>query len=332
MKLSVTDSHPLRSGFRDMGAVLAVASAMTGATALTMPCPSDGGGDLAFTRYTADQIIEDVYTVETDGTGLFQVTTDLTVSDVDPSWSPDGEWLAFHRAGAVNGIWIARADGTDLQPVPNTAGGRSAAWSPDGDRIAFARTGPGPDTELYVIDLDGTDLVQLTLNRVDDLAPAWSPDGASLVFTREAAAGEATDLWRVDDDGSDPVQIVATPGWESSPDWSPDGTRIAYYRWDAGDGAHLRTIAPDGTGDVQVTNGRTNEYDPAWSPDGTRIAFVRGDDDELAPRHVWTVAAAGGDEVQVTDGDVVDFHPDWRAAPGGFGGRGSFTSAGGGRS
>ena len=290
-------------------------TALAGATALTAPGVPDAGGDLAFTRYTADQIIEDVYTVEPDGTGLFQVTTDVTTSDVGPSWSPDGEWLAFHRGGTADGVWIARADGSDLQQVPGTEGGVDPAWSPDGSRIAFARTGPGSDTELYVIDVDGTDLVQITDNRVDERAPSWSPDGVSLVFTREAGAAGAPDLWRVEADGSNPVQLTATPGWEGNPDWSPDGTLIAYDRWDAGSGAHVRTIAADGTGEVQITDSRTNEYDPAWSPDGTRIAFVRGDDDELAPRHVWTASAGGEDEFQVTSGDVVDFRPDWRAGP-----------------
>lgn len=309
MKLFTDAAATRRAVLRGAGTALA------GATALTAPGVADPSGDLAFTRYTADQIIEDVYTVETDGTGLFQVTIDLTTSDVGPSWSPDGQWLAFHRGGAVDGIWVARADGSDLQQVPGTEGGVEPAWSPDGSRIAFVMADPLLDQELHVIDVDGTDLVQLTENRVNERAPSWSPDGASLVFTREAAVADAPDLWRVEADGSNPLQLTATPGWEGNPDWSPDGTLIAYDRWDAGSGAHVRTIAADGIGDVQVTDGPTNEYDPAWSPNGTRIAFVRGEDDELAPRHVWTASAAGGDEVQVTTGDVIDFRPDWRATP-----------------
>lgn len=103
--------------------------------------------------------------------------------------------------------------------------------SPDGRRVAFEAVGGN----LYVMDLDGTGLIDLG----EGHRPAWSPDGRWVAFMTTEDDGHAftaADLGAARTDGSERVVLTRTPGrLEMNPSWAPDGSRIAYD--DAEDGA-----------------------------------------------------------------------------------------------
>ena len=82
------------------------------------------------------------------------------------------------------------ADGSEqrkLAPL-STAGDGSYAWSPDGRRIAFVSYRDGND-EVYVINVDGSGLRNLTRNPARDVDPKWSPDGRKIGFVRIVRGG-----------------------------------------------------------------------------------------------------------------------------------------------
>ena len=60
------------------------------------------------------------------------------------------------------------------------------AWSPDGKQIAFA-SNPDGNSDIYIMDANGTNLTQITHNDADDLEPAWSPDGKQIAFASNPA-------------------------------------------------------------------------------------------------------------------------------------------------
>jgi hypothetical protein len=107
-----------------------------------------------------------VFTVNTDGTGLRQITPGIANCCPGPSWSPDGTELLF---GSTRGkLFVVHPDGTDLTQIPiDTGGGRSFAfgpgWSPDGNRIVFSLfLATKGQVDMYTARADGTDLVQVT--------------------------------------------------------------------------------------------------------------------------------------------------------------------------
>jgi Tol biopolymer transport system component/DNA-binding winged helix-turn-helix (wHTH) protein len=122
------------------------------------------------------------------------ITTD-GMENVEPAWSPDGRWLAFHSR-TKRGIWVVPAAGGSPRRV--TDFGARPAWSPDGRRIAFGASGRvmAARTRIWSVGADGTDLAPMTLaGRPEGVhqMPVWSSDGRHLAFV--AGIPGHTSLW-----------------------------------------------------------------------------------------------------------------------------------------
>jgi len=147
------------------------------------------------------------------------------------------------------------------------------AKAPDTAKIVFAKANVGENRDIYLMNIDGSEQVNLTKHRADDIYPVWSPTGEHILFTsdREKKAWGTSDLYLMDPDGSNVRRVFAKSARRSEPTWSPDGKRIAYnYREVGNTSLYIGTI--DGKDEERVAIG----YSPAWSPDGTEIIFRSG--------------------------------------------------------
>ncbi len=147
------------------------------------------------------------------------------------------------------------------------------AKAPDTAKIVFGTAGVGENRDIYLMNPDGSDPVNLTKHRADDIFPVWSPTGEHILFAsnREQKAWGTWDLYLMDSDGSNVRKVFDKWKRRNSPTWSPDGKRIAYTAEEPGsESIYIGTI--DGKTEERVAIGCC----PVWSPDGTEIVFRSG--------------------------------------------------------
>jgi hypothetical protein len=130
------------------------------------------------------------------------------------------------RAGNLD-IWMLDEEGRDVQLTNDPAGDLAPVWSPEGTRIAFESLRDG-NSEIYVMDADGSNQINLTRQEADDHAPSWSPDGKLIAF--ESLRDGARELYVMSSDGSEGARLTNGPGLSVAPHWDIDGSEIIFSR------------------------------------------------------------------------------------------------------
>jgi Tol biopolymer transport system component len=234
----------------------------------TFPGPN---GQIAFVRGPFEEHeFDEIYVMNSDGSGQTRLT-DNDVHDGNPSWSPDGEKIAFDNSGdnsiVTSEIYVMNSDGSgQTRLTDNDAADEDPSWSPDGEKIAFDSVGEDGNSQIYVMNAaDGSDVTRLT----DGGSPSWSPDGEKIAFARD------DDIYVMNSDGSGQTRLTVGGG---SPSWSPDGEKIAFQSHRdvnpdfAGPEIYVMNAA-DGSDVTRLTDNDSNDFSPDWgtntSPPGS---------------------------------------------------------------
>jgi hypothetical protein len=174
------------------------------------------------------------------------------------------------------------------------------------ERIAFESSRDGP-LHIYLMDPDGSNIVQLTDGPGADTNAAWSPDGQRIAFTN--TSGLDIDIYVVDADGANLQRLTDDPAYDREPSWSPDGRYIAFSS-DRDGNDNLYLMDSDGSNLSLLTDHPSEDQSPAWSPDGCRIAFVSSRD-HWPEAHICVMNIDGSNVTQLTSGSTLDYGPRW---------------------
>jgi TolB protein len=206
----------------------------------------------------------DIYLINRDGSGLLNLTNNDR-EDLHPAWSPNGEEIAYTAAvGPSN--WdiiiynLQTSAQRNLTRTDNVEEG-GAAWSPDGLSLAYYSNRNG-SFDLFISDVHGSAVRQMTFSPADELMPDWSPDGRYLAFS--SGGDDQADIYVLQVVQELLYQLTNTATYNLSPDWLPDG-RLVFSSNREGN-FEIYLMNSDSTGVQRLTQSGAVDGSPSAQP------------------------------------------------------------------
>ena len=210
----------------------------------------------------------DIFIGDSDGSNLKQLTHEFGY-DAEATVSPVGDRVVFTsmRDGDLE-IYSMALDGSDVQRLTDAAGYDGGPFfSPDGTKIVYRASRPtGEDLsdykallaeglirpsalEVFIMDADGSNKVQVTDNGAANFGPFWHPSGDRILFASnmDDPTGREFDIYMINVDGTGLERITYAEGFDGFPVFSPDGKYLVF-----------------GSNRNQAEDGETNVFIAEW--------------------------------------------------------------------
>ena len=246
-----------------------------------------------FTRFTLTTMAEPSSggTVSPEGTTSYDAGSEVTVTATPTSGYTFSGWSG-DCSGSASCVVTMDGDKSVTAKFTSTAA------------IAFHSSRDG-NSEIYIMDTDGSNMTRLTNNTTVDSDPNWSHDGSKIIFvaTRDGNA----EIYVMNVDGSSPVNLTNNEAEDISPSWSPDGTKIAFVSTRDSQ-QDIYVMDADGSNQTKLTDDAHSDDSPDWSPDGSQIVFASNQEGN---NEIHKMQSDGTNINRLTNSPEDDLSPVW---------------------
>jgi serine/threonine protein kinase len=163
---------------------------------------------------------------------------------------------------------------TEVPPTPTLAGPQATPLGGGvNGQLAFVSERSG-SPQIWLMNADGSNPVQITNQQDGACQPAWAPDGSQLVFVspcprkRDTYPGSA--IYKINADGTGSQILFSLIGGVYDPDWSVAGIAMTYLD---NNRPQIYLGQPDGSRPVRLSQERSGDSQPTWAFDGTKLIF-----------------------------------------------------------
>jgi TolB protein len=209
---------------------------------------------------------------------------------------------------------IEAAETPTIAPTPIGGGG---------GKIAFVSDRDG-NSEIYIMNANGSGVTRLTNNSAVDTYPDWSPDGKHIAFESNREDPDPANcnpcnykIYIMNADGSGVTRLTNNSASDYVPAWSPDGKHIAFHSKRDGN-REIYIMNADGSGQTRLTSNTAEDYEAKWSPDGKHIAFYSTRDDpnpdscdNICKTEIYIMNTDGSGVTRLTNNSDFDESPVW---------------------
>ena len=198
----------------------------------SQPAWSPDATRLVYVSVDATTGVSNISVAAADGSAV-QTLTDDVGSDQFPVWSPNGSKIAFwsdrdaEPFGSVGAVYTMGPDGSnpirvsDVDVLAPVSSRPPFAWSADGRQLTFAQGAAGL-AEVFVANVDGSGLANVTNDPSDDIGPIWSTDGSTIAFASNRENDPSRyDVYLMRPDGTRVNQVTDLPIRTEPVAWSP---------------------------------------------------------------------------------------------------------------
>ena len=259
---------------------------------------------------------DDYYFMDIDGQNQTKIIDNPQAFVLCPAVSNDGDTIVFSsQVDGSNDIYTIAGDGSRLKNVTRSYGfdDLCASWSTDKKRILFYRHYSQDASDVFVIDSDGRNELNITNSFSNDYGTAnvigemaWSPDGKKFVFDSDRDGD--SEIYIYDFDSQQTTQITNNTFDDYKASWSPDGTKIAYVSVLQGKDTDIFIFDLAKSTSANLTNNPSRDSDPTWSPDSREIMFVSN---RAGNVEIFIIGLDGRNIRKITNTPEIESRPRW---------------------